>query len=208
MNGKNAPPRTRCGSRILSCGQSEYHGVAATDRLTAWTMEDMIATPTTDSTGRPLCERPRAAAVSLGLARLASLVLGGVVFAYAANAAEAHKIPTAPPEFLALENPIGKDQMDKKFLKKAARLYKRKCKSCHGVDGDGNGPKAETIEIKPAAFSKPGYLAGRKDGQLYWIIMNGSEGTEMEPKGPKTRANLSEREVWTLITYIRHAFTR
>lgn len=174
-------------------------------------MEDTIATPTTDNTGRPLCGPPRAVPVPPALVRLASRVLGGVVVVCAvsaANAAEEHKIPTAPPEFLALENPIGKDQMDKKFLKKAARLYKRKCKSCHGIDGDGNGPKAETIEIKPAAFSKPGYLAGRKDGQLYWIIMNGSEGTEMEPKGPKTRANLSEREVWTLIAYIRHAFTR
>ena len=67
---------------------------------------------------------------------------------------------------------------------------------------------AELSEIKPAAFSKPGFLAGRKDGQLFWIIMHGSPDTEMEPRGPGTRENLSEREIWSLIAYIRHAFTR
>lgn len=171
-------------------------------------MQTTIATPTIDAIERTVGRPPRAAPVPWPRVRLAFLVLGGALLACAANAAEKHRTPTAPPEFLALENPIGKDAMDKKFLKKTARLYKRKCKSCHGIGGDGKGSKAETIEIKPAAFSKPGFLAGRKDGQLYWIIMNGSEGTEMEPKGPKTRANLSEREVWSLIAYIRHAYTR
>jgi mono/diheme cytochrome c family protein len=128
--------------------------------------------------------------------------------ASAAIAGGGHQIPTAPAEFLALENPIGEDEMDDKFLKKTARLYKRKCKSCHGIDGDGNGSKAEFFQIKPAAFATPGYLAGRKDGQLFWILMNGSDGTEMEPKGPGSRDNLSEREIWSLIAYIRHAYTR
>jgi mono/diheme cytochrome c family protein len=139
------------------------------------------------------------------------LVLGCALLAGATATAFAgggRQIPTAPAEFLALENPVGAAEMDGAFLKKTARLYKRKCKSCHGVDGDGKGSKAEHIVIKPAAFSKPGYLAGRKDGQLFWIAMNGSEGTEMEPKGPGTRDNLSEREIWSLIAYLRHAFTR
>ncbi len=177
----------------------------------SWMTEDAIVTPTIDSTERAVCEPPRVAPVPRYLVRLASLVLGGALLATtaaAASAAEEHKIPTAPPEFLALENPIAKEEMDEKFLKKTARLYKRKCKSCHGIEGDGNGSKAEFMEIKPAAFSKPGYLAGRKDGQLYWILMNGSPGTEMEARGPGTRENLSEREIWSLIAYIRHAFTR
>jgi mono/diheme cytochrome c family protein len=173
-----------------------------------WTKEDAITTPTIDSTEGAVCGPPRVAPVARSLVRLASLVLGGLLLTCAAAAAQEHQIPTAPPEFLALENPIAKDEMDEKFLKKTARLYKRKCKSCHGIDGDGNGSKAELMQIKPAAFSAPGYLAGREDGQLYWILMNGSPGTEMEPRGPGTRENLSEREIWSLIAYIRHAFTR
>lgn len=142
----------------------------------------------------------------LATAFLATALLTAAAFPAAAGGER--QIPTAPAEFLALENPVGADEMEGAFLKKTARLYKRKCKSCHGAEGDGNGSKAEFLEIKPAAFASPGYLAGREDGQLFWIIMHGSAGTEMEPRGPGTRENLSEREIWSLIAYIRHAFTR
>jgi mono/diheme cytochrome c family protein len=63
------------------------------------------------------------------------------------------------------------------------------------------------MEIKPTAFNEPGYLASRKDGQLYWISLEGSEGTDMEPFGPGTDANYSEEELWQVITYIRSSFT-
>ena len=128
--------------------------------------------------------------------------------ATSAWAAEKHKIPTAPSEFLAKKNPIAAIEVDAKFMKKVARLYKRKCRSCHGVEGDGKGSKAEFFQIKPAAFSAPGYLKSRKDGQLFWIMMHGSKDTEMEAKGPGSRDNLSERELWSLIIYIRKTFTR
>ncbi|MDH5748117.1 MAG: c-type cytochrome [Rhodospirillales bacterium] len=107
-----------------------------------------------------------------------------------------------------MKNPIDAGQVDKTFLKKTARLYKRKCSNCHGENGDGKGSKAEFFQIKPAAFSKPGYLKQRKDGQLFWILKNGSPGTEMEAKGPGSRDNFSEEELWSLIVYIRSAFTR
>ena len=143
--------------------------------------------------------------------RLARLFATGCVLLYAtcdAAAGEGRQIPTAPAEFLALVNPVGDDQIDDSFMKKMARMYKRKCKSCHGVDGDGKGSKAEFFEIKPAAFSAPGYLANRKDGQLFWILMNGSEGTEMIAKGPGTRDNMTELEIWSVIAYMRRVYTR
>jgi|TARA_B100001964_G_C14014933_1_gene501122 mono/diheme cytochrome c family protein len=122
--------------------------------------------------------------------------------------AEERRIPVAPADYLKMENPFDVDRADEGFLKKAGKLYKRKCKNCHGKDGDGKGSKAEFFEIKPAAFSDPGYLKGRKDGQLFWILMNGSEGTEMEPKGPGSRENFSKEELWSLIVYMRKKFTR
>ena len=125
-----------------------------------------------------------------------------------AAAEQEHKIPDAPPEYLAMENPIKEDEVDKKFLKKVGKLYHRKCRKCHGEKGDGKGPNAENFIIKPAAFSKPGYLASRKDGQLFWIMMNGSEGTEMAPVGPYSDEGLSEEQLWQLIVYLRKTFTR
>ncbi len=138
-----------------------------------------------------------------------AFISGFVLFAVATVVAEEeHKIPAAPPEYLDMASPVNDDEIDAKFLKEVGKLYKRKCSKCHGEEGDGKGSKAEFFVIKPAAFSTPGYLAQRKDGQLFWIATNGSEGTEMEPVGPDSDVGLPEEKIWQLIAYIRHTFTR
>lgn len=125
-----------------------------------------------------------------------------------ALAAEAHKTPVAPAEFLKMKNPVDADDVDKKFLKKVGRLYKSKCKKCHGTEGDGKGSAADDMVLKPTAFNAPGYLKSRKDGQLFWITRDGSKGTEMKAFGPGTDVNLSEEEIWKLIAFMREKFTQ
>lgn len=145
---------------------------------------------------------------SMGFAVLAGVSLLALLIVGPARAQEAHRIPDAPPDYLKMVNPVDLDKLDKQTRRRIPRLYKNKCRKCHGVEGDGKGPNAELLQIKPAAFSAPGYLAGRKDGQLFWIIMNGSPDTDMVPRGPGTRENLSEQEIWGLIAFIRREFTR
>jgi len=119
-----------------------------------------------------------------------------------------HKIPTAPADFLAMTNPFAEDMDDAKLMKKAGRLYKRKCKKCHGAKGNGKGSSAADLEIKPPAFNAPGYMDSKKDGQLFYILSNGgSEDAEMNPYGPGSDANLSDERMWKLITYMRAKFT-
>ena len=137
-----------------------------------------------------------------------AFVIGIILVATTTVHAADRKIATAPPEFLKMTNPNDVDDVDKKFLKKAKKLYKRKCKKCHGSKGDGKGSAADDMEIKPTAFSKAGYLKSRKDGQLFWILKNGSKDSEMEAFGPGTDANLSEEEMWSVITYMRSNFTK
>ena len=134
------------------------------------------------------------------------IVLGIASFGSALAEGE-HKTPTAPAEFLEMTNPYDVDDVDEDVLTSAKKIYKRKCKKCHGTDGDGKGSSADDMEIKPTAFNEPGFLASRKDGQLYWISLEGSEGTDMEAFGPGTDVNLSEEELWQVITYIRSSFT-
>ncbi len=122
-------------------------------------------------------------------------------------AADDHQTPTAPAEFLEMENPVDEDDVDDAFLKSAGKLYKRKCKKCHGTDGDGQGSAAEDIEIKPTDFTVAGYMEEKSDGQLFWIIRDGSEGTEMEAFGPGTDVNISEEDIWNLISFMRAKFT-
>ena len=121
--------------------------------------------------------------------------------------AEDHQTPVAPQDYLDMENPIDEDDVDEDFLKNPGKLYKRKCKKCHGTEGDGEGSAADDMEIKPTDFTAPGYLEGKSDGQLFWIIEVGSEGTEMEGFGPDSDAGLSEEKLWELVSYMRSKFT-
>ena len=138
-----------------------------------------------------------------------SLLLGFAFFgATMAIAAEEHQLPVAPQEYLDMENPVDEDDVDEDFLKKVGKLYKRKCTKCHGADGDGKGSAAGEIVIKPTAFNAPGYMEERKDGQLFWIMLYGSEGTEMKDFGPDSDAGLSEEKLWELVSFLRSQFTK
>ncbi len=137
----------------------------------------------------------------------AVFILGFIfLFALMANAAADHQTPVAPQEYLDMENPIDEDDVDDVFLKGAKRLYKSKCKKCHGAEGDGEGSAAGDIEIKPTAFNVPGYFEEKSDGQLFWMIELGSEGTEMEAFGPDSDAGLSEDKIWQLVSYMHAKF--
>lgn len=142
-------------------------------------------------------------------ADMMSLILGLIflVITTAAPGAADHQTPVAPQEYLDMENPIDEDDVDDVFLKQVSRTYKSKCKKCHGMSGDGQGSAAEDIEIKPTAFNAPGYMESKSDGQLFWIILNGSEGTEMEAYGPDSDAGLSEEKLWELVSFMRAEYT-
>jgi mono/diheme cytochrome c family protein len=131
----------------------------------------------------------------------------GLIFLFVATPAAAHETPVAPQDYLDMENPIDEDDIDDVFLKKVKKTYKRKCSKCHGASGDGEGSAAEEIEIKPTAFNVPGYFDEKSDGQLFWIIEAGSEGTEMEGYGPDSDTGYSEEKLWGLVSYIRTAFS-
>lgn len=72
------------------------------------------------------------------------------------------------------------------------------CAECHGDRGDGNGPMAYMFEPRPRNFTCADDISTLPDGQLYWIIKNGSIGTSM-PAFDK----LSDGEIWQLTLYIR-----
>ncbi|MBF0285069.1 MAG: cytochrome c [Magnetococcales bacterium] len=141
-------------------------------------------------------------------ATLLSLMGAALLLAGQAVAAEAHKTPTAPADFLSKTNPIKADEADEATLKEGGKIYTKKCGKCHGETGDGKGSAAGELVIKPTNLSAPGYLAGRKDGQLLWITMNGSPNTEMKAFGPGSEQNYSEADLWKVITYMRSAFTK
>jgi mono/diheme cytochrome c family protein len=96
-----------------------------------------------------------------------------------------------------LPNPIVRDA---ESLERARRIYNVNCAMCHGADGRGQSLMAGYYA--QAGFEPPTDFAServreRTDGQLYWIITNGLGNM------PAFRALLSERDVWTVVHFIR-----
>ncbi|MDH5719414.1 MAG: c-type cytochrome [Spirochaetia bacterium] len=115
-------------------------------------------------------------------------------------------LPEAPAEYKSKKNPIAESA---DAIAAGEAIYKKKCEKCHGNSGDGKGKNAENLENKPIDLTKPGYMAGRSDGQLFWfIVTGGKKGNEMDGYGPGTSDNLSEEDIWKSILYLRKNFTK
>lgn len=132
-------------------------------------------------------------------------IVAGIGFLTALPALAADRqIPVAPQNYLDMKNPLADSQA---AVGRGESLY-RKCTKCHGSKGDGQGNSAGGLEIKPTNFTAPGYLKGRADGQLFFIIEKGSPNTDMEPWGTGSDANLPKDDIWSLIAYLRKTFTK
>lgn len=75
-------------------------------------------------------------------------------------------------------------------------IYRRECKSCHGLAGLGDGPKAAELDSKVPDITSA-KVQEQTDGALFWKI------TEGRGDMPTTRTALSEEERWTVVHYLR-----
>ncbi len=108
--------------------------------------------------------------------------------------------PQAPNSFQGLTNPL---DPTKKNLLAGETLFKidaqpTACKVCHGFDGDGLGIIFKRLQPKPRNFTCYYTMEDISDGQIFWIIKNGSPGTPMPSFGA-----LSDEQVWQLVLFIR-----
>jgi mono/diheme cytochrome c family protein len=141
---------------------------------------------------------------SLWLARIAGacLVLGMCIFAFGRVAAQGPAAPApaepapwvAPDDAKKVKNPIPPTQ---ETLAAAQQLFADNCLLCHGEKGEGDGPGAKTIKVKPANFTDPKLQASETDGALFWKMSNG--------RGPMPawKDELTDQERWQLVGYIR-----
>jgi mono/diheme cytochrome c family protein len=108
------------------------------------------------------------------------------------------KTPVAPEEVLKVSNPVPPTS---EVVKEAPSIYETKCSKCHGDKGDGKGSATKGLDVKPRNYRDKTVMEKIPDGQLFWIIANGSdpEATEMGSYKKK----LSEEQMWALVHYIR-----
>jgi cytochrome c oxidase cbb3-type subunit 2 len=87
-----------------------------------------------------------------------------------------------------------------------ALFQKLECWKCHGVEGRGNGPSADTLTddenrpIKPFDFhDNEKFKCGAEDWQMYKDFMTGLDGSPM----PSFADNVKPDEAWDLVFYLR-----
>lgn len=74
------------------------------------------------------------------------------------------------------------------------------CVTCHGPEGKGLGDIPGLRGKLPRDFTDKIWQASRTDGELFWIVKNGSPGTDMASFVPLV---LTEEEAWYVILYVR-----
>ncbi len=74
------------------------------------------------------------------------------------------------------------------------------CVTCHGPEGKGLGDIPGLRGKLPRNFTDKTWQAARTDGELFWILQNGSPGTDMGSFIPLV---LTEEEAWYVILYVR-----
>jgi len=75
--------------------------------------------------------------------------------------------------------------------------YMNHCKSCHGENGDGNGPRAANLSVKPTNFTDANLMGEHTDGELFYQITHGRSPM------PPFQGKLTDTDRWELVDYIR-----
>lgn len=154
--------------------------------------------------------RPRPDTRSPGLRLVSALLFATGSMAATAALASGYPPPTecpqprftgsAPEPIRSTPNPLPSNS---KVVGEGRDLYqgdvKPACALCHGEEGDGRGMLSTQFDPRPRNFECRETVNGIPDGQLFWIIENGSPGTAMPGFGDK----LSDDQIWQIVHYLR-----
>ena len=141
--------------------------------------------------------------LALAFLIISFLVVGGVFEKTTASGIcpQLRTTKKAPSSYIRKKNPL---PATGKNIERGKALYQKEakpnaCKMCHGVRGNGNGRLAQGLEPAPRNFTCKDTMRPLPDGQLFWIIKNGSKGTAM----PAHRFTLRDEDIWRIIYYLK-----
>lgn len=99
-----------------------------------------------------------------------------------------------PDEYKKKANPKKGDTMATATGK---TIYGLHCKSCHGMKGKGDGPKAAQLDTECGDFSTPSFQR-QSDGALYYKTFEGRKDM------PAYKNKISDTtDIWAVINYLR-----
>ena len=99
----------------------------------------------------------------------------------------------APADAAGVKNPVAADKLSTDQGKK---IFTNKCLSCHGAQGKGDGPMLKVLKKKPGDLTSD-QMKAETDGALFWKVTKGQKPM------PSFAKNLTDKERWSVINYIR-----
>jgi mono/diheme cytochrome c family protein len=117
-------------------------------------------------------------------------VISFALFSFTALVQEEWKVPA---KYETMKNPI--DAKTDANIGKS--LYSKHCKSCHGAEGYGDGPKADEMNGELGDFSSEEFQA-QSDGALFYKTTIGRDDM---PEFTKKMQDDEDR--WLIVNYMR-----
>jgi mono/diheme cytochrome c family protein len=121
---------------------------------------------------------------------VAAVILAALVFVLANNAMAQKKAWVIPAKYKTMKAANPSDAAT------AKELFGKFCKSCHGAKGDGDGPKAASLNTKIESFKT---IKTEPDGEVYFKAFVGRD--EMPNFEKKIT---SEADRWALVKFIKN----
>jgi len=97
-------------------------------------------------------------------------------------------------EILVKKNPI---PVSSDVLGKAKVNFEDNCTPCHGTEGKGDGPLAESLKKRPKDLTNTKELGGLADGEIFWLLSRGRDPM------PAFDQKLTDNERWGLVHLVR-----
>jgi mono/diheme cytochrome c family protein len=76
-------------------------------------------------------------------------------------------------------------------LIEGAKIFDERCSPCHGRSGEGNGPLAEVLPIRPRNYHTEAFKWGGRPSQIVETIRGGRSGVM-----PPFHGELTPRQMW------------
>lgn len=77
-------------------------------------------------------------------------------------------------------------------------VYRTNCQNCHGAKGQGDGPVADSLTLRPADLTTE-IVQKKSENELLKIIREGKPGTSM----PSWKGELSAQHIQDVLAYLR-----
>ena len=99
-------------------------------------------------------------------------------------------------------SPVNPVEADAVSIERGRLLFSVNCVQCHGANGEGNGIIGGAIVWPPANLTSTA-VQSKADGALFLTISNGISGADGQIHMPALNENLTVRERWDVVNYIR-----